>query len=147
MQGIPLSMAISNYDHVGDLVNGRISPEGIDLRRWSYPSKKSFFECYLSWNGTSPVFHGEVCVGWGQAIAPFQPSPYFLPYVFRQSGFISLRALKAIKGPAVPSWAANRGTGVGADGGNLCPRLLAAPVWRQSRRYPLGTGRRNQVTD
>jgi 4,5-dihydroxyphthalate decarboxylase len=29
---LPLTLAISEYDHVADLVNGRVVPEGIDLR-------------------------------------------------------------------------------------------------------------------
>ena len=32
MSRLPLTLAISEYDHVADLVNGRVVPEGIDLR-------------------------------------------------------------------------------------------------------------------
>ena len=32
MSRLPLTLAISEYDHVADLVNGRVAPEGIDLR-------------------------------------------------------------------------------------------------------------------
>ena len=31
MPDVQLSMAIGSYDHVGDLVNGRVRVEGIDL--------------------------------------------------------------------------------------------------------------------
>ena len=48
MTRLPLTLAISEYDHVADLVNGRVEVEGIDLTCLSLPIEEIFFR-FLSY--------------------------------------------------------------------------------------------------
>ena len=48
MTRLPLTLAISEYDHVADLVNGRVEAEGIDLTCLSLPIEEIFFR-FLSY--------------------------------------------------------------------------------------------------
>jgi 4,5-dihydroxyphthalate decarboxylase len=43
MNTVPLTLAISSYDHVEDLITGRIKPEGIELTCLSLPIEEIFF--------------------------------------------------------------------------------------------------------
>jgi 4,5-dihydroxyphthalate decarboxylase len=52
MPNVQLSMAISNYDHVGDVVNGKVRPEGIDLIAMELPIEEIFFRMlsFVEWD-------------------------------------------------------------------------------------------------
>ena len=56
MTRLPLTLAISEYDHVVDLVNGRVEAEGIDLTCLSLPIEEIFFRFLTSGNLTFRKF-------------------------------------------------------------------------------------------
>ncbi|HUN46832.1 MAG TPA: ABC transporter substrate-binding protein, partial [Stellaceae bacterium] len=52
MPPLPLTLAISEYDHVRDLASGRVKPEGIDLTVLTLPIEEIFFRftLYREWD-------------------------------------------------------------------------------------------------
>jgi len=52
MPDIPLSLAISHYDHVCDLVRGRVRAEGITLTPVQLPVEEIFFRmtAFAEWD-------------------------------------------------------------------------------------------------
>jgi len=140
MQGIPLSMAISNYDHVGDLVNGRILPEGIDLTAMELPIEEIFFRMlsFVEWD-VSEFSMAKYVSMVGTGTAPFQAIPVFPSRVFRQSAFYIAEGA-AIKGPedlagrriGVPEWAQTAGIYARAFLQHQCGVGLADIHWVQA---------------
>jgi 4,5-dihydroxyphthalate decarboxylase len=140
MQGIPLSMAISNYDHVGDLVNGRILPEGIDLTAMELPIEEIFFRMlsFVEWD-VSEFSMAKYVSMVGTGTAPFQAIPVFPSRVFRQSAFY-IATGAAIKGPedlarrriGVPEWAQTAGIYARAFLQHQCGVRLADIHWVQA---------------
>jgi len=45
---IPLSLAITYYDHVSDLLRGRVRAEGISLTVLELPVEEIFYLCFIS---------------------------------------------------------------------------------------------------
>ena len=99
MPGIQLSMAISNYDHVGDLVNGRVRPEGIDLTTMELPIEEIFFRMlsFVEWDVSEFSMAKYVSLV-GTATAPFRAIPVFpsLPSVLAPTYSISVVSVSLI---------------------------------------------------
>jgi 4,5-dihydroxyphthalate decarboxylase len=113
MAGLPLTLAIGDYDHVRDLTSGKIRPEGIDLTALEFPVEEIFFRfsAFAEWHAsefsmakyTSLVASGDTRL---TAI------PVFPSRVFRHSA-IFVRADGDVREPSdlsgrrvgVPEWA------------------------------------------
>lgn len=113
IHSVPLSLALSDYDHVRDLVNGRVSPEGIDLKCLEFGVEEIFYRslkfhefdaCELSMGKyISLISQGE---------GTFSGIPVFPSRVFRHSAIYVLRdgpvkTPQDLKGRKVgiPEWA------------------------------------------
>src|SRR5258707_835273 len=85
---IHLSMAVSNYDHVEDLVTGRVRIEGVDLTAMELPIEEIFFRMlsFSEWDVSEFSMAKYVSLV-GTATAPFRAIPVFPSRVFRQSAF------------------------------------------------------------
>jgi 4,5-dihydroxyphthalate decarboxylase len=138
--GIQLSMAISNYDHVSDLINGRVRPEGIDLIAMELPIEEIFFRMlsYVEWD-VSEFSMAKYVSMVSRGAAPFQALPVFPSRVFRQSAFY-IATGAAIKGPedlagrrvGVPEWAQTAGIYARAFLQHQCGVRLADINWVQA---------------
>ena len=137
---IQLSMAVSNYDHVGDLVNGRVRIEGADLTAMELPIEEIFFRMlsFSEWDVSE--FSMAKYVGLvGGGTAPFRAIPVFPSRVFRQSAFY-LAAGSSIKVPqdlagkriGVPEWAQTAGIYARAYLQHQCGVNLADVNWVQA---------------
>jgi len=139
MPGIQLSMAISNYDHVGDLINGRVRPEGIELTAMELPIEEIFFRMFSfsEWD-VSEFSMAKYVSMVGTGTAPFRAIPVFPSRVFRQSA-IYIATGAAIKGPedlagrriGVPEWAQTAGIYARAYLQHQCGIRLAEIHWVQ----------------
>ena len=152
MSGIRLSMAISNYDHVGDLVNGRVRPEGIDLTAMELPIEEIFFRMlsFTEWDVSEFSMAKYVSLV-GKGIAPFQAIPVFPSRVFRQSAFyiatgagIKLPEDLAGRRIGVPEWAQTAGIYARAFLQHQCCVRLADIHWVQAGVNE--AGRKEKVT-
>lgn len=88
MPDIALSLAISHYDHVCDLVRGRVRAEGITLTPVQLPVEEIFFRMtsFAEWDVAELSMAKYVSlVGAGEP--PFRAIPVFPSRVFRQSAF------------------------------------------------------------
>jgi 4,5-dihydroxyphthalate decarboxylase len=139
MPGIQLSMAISNYDHVGDLVNGRVRPEGIELTAMELPIEEIFFRMFSFSEWDISEFSMAKYVSMvGTGTAPFRAIPVFPSRVFRQSA-IYIATGATIKGPedlagrriGVPEWAQTAGIYARAFLQHQCGVALAGIHWVQ----------------
>jgi 4,5-dihydroxyphthalate decarboxylase len=117
MSKLPLSIAMSNYEHVSDVMNGRIHPEGIDLRAMELPVEEIFFRMlnFLEWDVSEFSMAKYVSLTASNK-APFWAIPVFPSRVFRQSAFY-IATKSGIKEPAdlagrrigIPEWAQTAG--------------------------------------
>jgi 4,5-dihydroxyphthalate decarboxylase len=117
MSKLPLSIAMSNYEHVSDVMNGRIHPEGIDLRAMELPVEEIFFRMlnFLEWDVSEFSMAKYVSLTASNK-APFWALPVFPSRVFRQSAFY-IATKSGIKEPAdlagrrigIPEWAQTAG--------------------------------------
>ena len=113
MNPLPLTLAISDYDHVRDLVEGRVKPEGIALTLLSLPIEEIFYRFVLhrEWD-VSEMAMGKYVSLRSQGDASLTALPVFPSRVFRHSS-IYVRSDAALAGPAdlrgrrvgVPEWA------------------------------------------
>ena len=113
MHPLPLTLAISDYDHVRDLVAGRVKPEGIALTSLSLPIEEIFyrFTLHREWD-VSEMAMGKYVSLRSQGDASLTALPVFPSRVFRHSS-IYVRSDAALKSPAdlrgrrvgVPEWA------------------------------------------
>jgi 4,5-dihydroxyphthalate decarboxylase len=140
MPGIQLAMAISNYDHVGDLVNGRVRPEGIDLTTMELPIEEIFFRMlsFVEWDVSEFSMAKYVSLV-GTATAPFRAIPVFPSRVFRQSAFYiatgaGIRGAEDLAGRriGVPEWAQTAGIYARAFLHHQCGVRLADINWVQA---------------
>jgi 4,5-dihydroxyphthalate decarboxylase len=140
MPDIRLSMAISNYDHVGDLVNGRVRPEGIDLTAMELPIEEIFFRMlsFTEWDVSEFSMAKYVSLV-GKGIAPFQAIPVFPSRVFRQSAFYiatgaGIKRSEDMAGRriGVPEWAQTAGIYARAFLQHQCRVRLADIHWVQA---------------
>jgi 4,5-dihydroxyphthalate decarboxylase len=140
MPGIQLSMAISNYDHVRDLVSGRVRAEGIDLIPMELPIEEIFFRMFSFAEWDVAEFSMAKYVSMiGAATAPFRAIPVFPSRVFRQSAFyvatgasVSSPDELAGKRIGIPEWAQTAGVYARAFLQHQCGVRLADVHWVQA---------------
>lgn len=113
MNSIPLSLAISHYDHVTDLVNGRVPVEGVALTALTLQIEEIFFRQFNYRDfDASEVSMGKYCSLVSQGDSPLVAIPVFPSRVTRHSS-IYIRRDGAVKAPAdlagkrigIPEWA------------------------------------------
>jgi 4,5-dihydroxyphthalate decarboxylase len=140
VSNIQLSMAIGNYDHVGDLVNGRVRPEGIDLTPMDLPIEEIFFRMFsfAEWDISEFSMAKYVSLV-GTGTAPFRAIPVFPSRVFRQSAIYiatgaSIREPKDLAGRriGVPEWTQTAGIYARAFLQHQCGLSLADIHWVQA---------------
>jgi 4,5-dihydroxyphthalate decarboxylase len=110
---LPLTLAISHYDHVTDLVNGRVPVEGVELTALTMQIEEIFFRQfnYADFD-VSEVSMGKYCSLVSQGDAPLVGIPVFPSRVTRHSS-IYVRRDGAVKQPSdlkgkrvgIPEWA------------------------------------------
>ncbi len=138
MPAVPLSMAISRYDHVADLVSGRIRPEGIDLTCMELPIEEIFFRMFsfAEWDISEFSTAKYVSlVGTGQ----FSAIPVFPSRVFRQSAIYlrtgaSIHSAEDLGGRriGVPEWVQTAGIYARAILQHQCGLRLGDIRWVQA---------------
>jgi 4,5-dihydroxyphthalate decarboxylase len=86
MNEIPLTLAVSRYDHVEDLVTGRISPEGVRLTCLSLPVEEIFFRFlkHREWD-VSELSFAKYASLISQGDKSFTAIPVFPSRIFRHS--------------------------------------------------------------
>ncbi len=117
MPDIPLSLALSYYDHVSDLLRGRVRPEGIQLTAIELPVEEIFFRMvkFAEWDVCEFSFAKYVSLV-GAGSPAFRAIPVFPSRVFRQSAFY-VAARAGIAAPCdlvgrrvgIPEWAQTAG--------------------------------------
>jgi 4,5-dihydroxyphthalate decarboxylase len=119
MSGTPvhLTLAISDYDHVRDLADGRVRPEGIELTVLSLQVEEIFyrFTRFQEWD-VSELSLAKFASLVSQGESPFVGIPVFPSRVFRHSA-LYVRADSGLRDPrhlagrrvGVPEWAQTAG--------------------------------------
>jgi 4,5-dihydroxyphthalate decarboxylase len=117
MARIPLSLAIGAYDHVRDLLNGAISPEGIELLAHELAIEEVTFRFtrFAEWDACELSF-GKTVALLAQDDPQLVPIPVFPSRVFRHSAIYvplnsSLKDPRELEGKRVgiPEWAQTAG--------------------------------------
>ena len=112
MSDLGLTLAINDYDHVRDMVTGRVKPEGIDLTCLQLRVEEIFyrFGAHREWD-VSELSMGMYCAAVSRGTAPFVAIPVFPSRVFRQSSIYvrrggPIRSLRDLRGKRVgiPMW-------------------------------------------
>ncbi len=113
MPDIPLTMAVTYFDHISDVMRGRVRPEGIDLTILQLPVEEIFFRMlnFEEWD-VSEFALGKYVSLVAAGAAPFRAIPVFPSRVFRQSA-VYAGATKSIREPkdlagrrvGIPEWA------------------------------------------
>jgi len=140
MSDIHLSLAISYYDHVSDLVRGRVRAEGIRLTPIEIPNEEIFFRMvtFTEFDIAEFSFAKYVALV-GAGSPPFRAIPVFPSRVFRQSSFY-VRAGAGIKDAkdlagrriGIPEWAQTAGIYARAFLQHQCGVALRDVHWVQS---------------
>jgi 4,5-dihydroxyphthalate decarboxylase len=117
MPDLALSLAISAYDHVMDLVRGRVRAEGVALATSELPNEEIFFRMlhFGEWDVAEFSMGKYASLAAGGA-PPFRAIPVFPSRAFRQSSFY-VAASAGITGAAdlagrrvgIPEWAQTAG--------------------------------------
>jgi 4,5-dihydroxyphthalate decarboxylase len=112
-----LTLATTDYDHVRDLTNGVVRPEGIVLTALTLPVEEIFYRFihHLEWDVSEVSFAKYVALV-SQGDAPMVAIPVFPSRVFRHSA-IYVRADRGIAAPkdlegrtiGIPEWAQTAG--------------------------------------
>src|SRR4029077_5149716 len=111
------TLATTDYDHVRDLVNGVVRPEGTVLTAFVLPVEEIFFRFIKNqeWD-VSEMSFGKFIGYAGQGNSPFIGIPVFPSRVFRHSAFYmradrGIRSAKDLEGKTVgiPEWAQTAG--------------------------------------
>jgi len=112
-----LTLATTDYDHVRDVVNGVVRPEGILLTGFVLPVEEIFFRFIKNqeWD-VSEMSFGKFIGYASQGNSPFIGIPVFPSRVFRHSAFY-VRADRGIASPkdlegkivGIPEWAQTAG--------------------------------------
>ena len=112
-----LTLATTDYDHVRDLVNGVVRPEGITLTAFVLPVEEVFYRFIKNreWD-ISEMSFGKFIGFASQGNSPFVGIPVFPSRVFRHSAFY-VRADRGIGTPkdlegkrvGIPEWAQTAG--------------------------------------
>ncbi|HEY7228846.1 MAG TPA: 4,5-dihydroxyphthalate decarboxylase [Pseudolabrys sp.] len=110
-----LTLATTDYDHVRDLVNGLIRPEGITLTAFVLPVEEVFYRFIKNreWD-VSEMSFGKFIGYASQGNSPFVGIPVFPSRVFRHSAFY-----------------VRTGTGIGAPS-DLEGKRVGIPEWAQT---------------
>ena len=113
MATLTLSLAISDYDHVRDLIDGRIQPDGIELVPNVLPVEEIFYRfiAHREWDISEMSFAKYVAMT-ASGTADFTAIPVFPSRMFRQSS-VYVRSDSALRDPAalrglkvgLPEWA------------------------------------------
>jgi 4,5-dihydroxyphthalate decarboxylase len=112
-----LTLATTDYDHVRDLVNGVVRPEGITLTSFVLPVEEIFYRFIKNreWD-ISEMSFGKFIGYASQGNSPFVGIPVFPSRVFRHSAFYvrtdrGIGAPKDLQGKRVgiPEWAQTAG--------------------------------------
>jgi 4,5-dihydroxyphthalate decarboxylase len=113
MPALPLTLAISEYDHVRDLVSGRVKPEGIELRALVLSIEEIFyrFTLHREWD-VSEMAMGKYVSLRSQGDTSLTAIPVFPSRMFRHSS-IYVRSDGPVRTPAdlkgrrvgIPEWA------------------------------------------
>jgi 4,5-dihydroxyphthalate decarboxylase len=110
---LPLTMAVTYFDHISDLLRGRVRAEGIDLTALQLPVEEIFFRMHhFGEFDVSEFALGKYVSMVAAGAAPFRAIPVFPSRVFRQSA-IFVRTDRGIREPkdfagrkvGVPEWA------------------------------------------
>jgi 4,5-dihydroxyphthalate decarboxylase len=112
-----LTLATSDYDHVRDLANGVVRPEGIVLTALTLPVEEIFYRFihHLEWDVSEVSFAKYIALA-SQGSPPMVAIPVFPSRVFRHSA-IYVRSDRAIAAPkdlqgrtvGIPEWAQTAG--------------------------------------
>jgi 4,5-dihydroxyphthalate decarboxylase len=112
-----LTLATTDYDHVRDLVNGVVRPEGVTLTAFVLPVEEIFYRFIKNreWD-VSEMSFGKFIGYASQGNSPFIGIPVFPSRVFRHSAFY-VRADRGIVNPkglegrrvGIPEWAQTAG--------------------------------------
>ena len=140
MNEIPLTLAISRYDHVEDLTSGRILPEGIRLTCLDLGIEEIFFRFlkYREWD-VSEVSFAKYASLISQGDRTLTAIPVFPSRIFRHSS-IYVRRDGAVRTPqdlagkriGLPEWAQTAGIYVRGMLQHEYGVDLAAIDWRQA---------------
>lgn len=112
-----LTLAVTDYDHVRDLVNGAVTADGIMLTAFVLPVEEIFFRFIKNreWD-VSEMSFGKFIGYAAQGNSPFIGIPVFPSRVFRHSAFYvcadrGIRSPKDLEGKTVgiPEWAQTAG--------------------------------------
>jgi 4,5-dihydroxyphthalate decarboxylase len=112
-----LTLAVTDYDHVRDLVNGAVTADGIMLTAFVLPVEEIFFRFIKNqeWD-VSEMSFGKFIGYAGQGNSPFIGIPVFPSRVFRHSAFYvradrGIRTARDLEGKTVgiPEWAQTAG--------------------------------------
>jgi 4,5-dihydroxyphthalate decarboxylase len=117
MPELELSLAISYYDHVCDLIRGRVRPEGLSLVVSELPVEEIFYRMVTAseWDASELSMAKYVSLA-ASGASPFQAIPVFPSRLFRHSAFY-VAARAGIREPAdlagrrvgIPEWAQTAG--------------------------------------
>lgn len=154
MANIDLSLATSYYDHVSDLVQGRVRPESITLTAMELPVEEIFFRMlnFLEWDVAEFSMAKYVSLV-GSGTARFRAIPVFPSRVFRHSSFyVATRA--GIQGPqdlagrrvGIPEWAQTAGIYARSYLQHQCGVSLADIRWVQAGVNQAGRGEKVSLT-
>src|SRR5512139_168636 len=112
-----LTLATTDYDHVRDLHDGAVRPDGIVLTAFNLPVEEVFFRFIKNreWD-VSEMSFGKFIGYASQGNSPFVGIPVFPSRLFRHSAFY-VRADRGIKSPkdlegktvGIPEWAQTAG--------------------------------------
>ncbi len=140
MPDISLSLAISYYDHIGDLIRGRVRAEGISLIPIELPPEEIFFRMvsFSEWDIAEFSMAKYVALV-GAGNPPFRAIPVFPSRVFRQSAiYVAARAGIVRPGDltgrrvGVPEWAQTAGIYARAYLQHQCGIRLGDIHWIQA---------------
>lgn len=112
-QKLPLSLAVSEYDHLRDLANGRVAPEGIELTYLEFQVEEIFYRSLkFAEFDACELSMGKYISLISQGDTTFSGIPVFPSRVFRHSAVYVLRdgpvkTAQDLKGRKVgiPEWA------------------------------------------
>ena len=140
MPDLSLSLAISYYDHVIDVVRGRVRAEGISLTASELPNEEIFFRMlhFGEWDVAEFSMAKYVALVAGGA-PPFRAIPVFPSRMFRQSS-IYVAASAGIAAPrdlqgrrvGIPEWTQTAGVYARAYLQHQCGVSLRDIQWVQS---------------
>lgn len=113
MSKVPLTLAIGEYDHARDLIDGTVPVAGVDLTVLRLPIEEMFYRFLLGGEfDVSEVSFGKIVALAAQDDSRFVPLPIFPSRVFRHSsiyvrsdGGITRPEQLAGKRVGVPEWA------------------------------------------